>query len=182
MPTNDLLELARRSSRTLFIAQCPHLVLVGSNNLTQPPRQSAQTLVGLSSHPAQVPWTDPTIVRSTATPHTQPAIASAMLVMAVRKTQAIFPNMITVGRTLNNDVCLDDNSISKFHAFFQPLSENRRFLLFDAGSTNGTFVDDRLLPREGAPANLTAGARIRFGALSFTLMESGTCWDFIRNL
>src|SRR5262245_64413687 len=98
MPTNDLLELARRSSRTLFIAQCPHLVLVGSNNLHQPPRQSAQTLVGLSSHSGQVPWTDPTIVRSTATPHTQPAMASAMLVMAVRKTQAIFPNMITVGQ------------------------------------------------------------------------------------
>ena len=106
----------------------------------------------------------------------------AVLVMAVRKTQPIFPSMISVGRTTNNDISLNDNSISKFHAYFQTAGDAGRLKLFDAGSTYGTMVDDAFLPKKGAPASVGPGSRVRFGALSFTLLEAGPCWDLIRKL
>src|SRR5262245_58260844 len=42
-------------------------------------------------------------------------------VVAVRKVQPMFPSMITVGRTTNNDVPLLSPQISKFHAYFRVL-------------------------------------------------------------
>lgn len=70
---------------------------------------------------------------------------------------------ISVGRAHNNDVCLPDVSVSKFHAYFK--DEGGNLQLHDAKSRNGTFVDgEAVAPRgEGPAVVMKSGASVRFG-------------------
>lgn len=54
-----------------------------------------------------------------------------------------FGMMVTVGRAANNDIVLPYDGISKFHAYFSNLGGN--WVLVDAKSTNGTFLEGRRL-------------------------------------
>jgi hypothetical protein len=97
------------------------------------------------------------------------------VVFPVKKTQEnAFGRGITVGRTGNNDVALEDGTVSRFHAWFQREGEGG-YLLTDAGSKNGTFVEGvRLMPRRACTLN--DGARLRFGQVEvmFYLASSFT--------
>ena len=84
----------------------------------------------------------------------------------VKTRENAFGRGITVGRTGNNDVVLEDGTVSRFHAWFQR-EEHGGYLLTDAGSKNGTFVAGvRLLPRRACA--LADGARVRFGQVEVT--------------
>ena len=54
-----------------------------------------------------------------------------------------FAMMVTVGRAANNDIVLPYDGISKFHAYFS--NTGGGWVLVDAKSTNGTFVEGRRL-------------------------------------
>jgi hypothetical protein len=57
------------------------------------------------------------------------------------------PGPISVGRTPDNDVTIPESSISARHCFMRVLGSE--ISLTDAGSTNGTFVNDvRLQPKK----------------------------------
>lgn len=71
-----------------------------------------------------------------------------------------FALMITVGRAQNNDIVLTHRSVSKFHAYLRRLGD--RWLLSDAGSTNGTSVDGVPLARDRS-VPLESGARVLLG-------------------
>lgn len=84
----------------------------------------------------------------------------------VKNQENAFGRGITVGRTGNNDVVLDDGTVSRFHAWFQR-ETNGRFILTDAGSKNGSFVGGvRLTPRR--PSQIADGTRLRFGQVEVT--------------
>jgi hypothetical protein len=84
----------------------------------------------------------------------------------VKNQENAFGRGITVGRTGNNDVVLDDGTVSRFHAWFQRESEGR-YVLTDAGSKNGSFVGGvRLAPRRPSP--VVDGTRLRFGQVEVT--------------
>lgn len=87
-------------------------------------------------------------------------------VRLIRKAEgAAFAQRIGVGRARNADVYLPNPKVSKYHAFFQ-LGEDGGYTLTDAGSRNGTWVEDqRLTERE--PAHLTNGDRVTFGPHRF---------------
>ncbi|MCE9673514.1 FHA domain-containing protein [Myxococcus stipitatus] len=89
--------------------------------------------------------------------------ASEPVVFSVVKSRTnAFGRGITVGRTGNNDVVLDDGSVSRFHAWFARDEARSGILLTDAGSKNGSFLGGvRLTPRK--PVLLEDGARLRFG-------------------
>ncbi len=82
-----------------------------------------------------------------------------------------FPSLIAVGRKRGNDVVLDDASVSKLHAFLQRDGLGR-FGLWDARSTNGTFVNDLAVPvhLRGEPVWLESGAVVRFGGVELTYL------------
>jgi hypothetical protein len=100
---------------------------------------------------------------------------SNVMILAVRKVQEAFPSMITVGRSANNDVVIDDRQISKLHAFFK--NDGDKLELFDAGSRNGTFVGSTQIKRKDPGATLTSGDRLRFGRLPFLFVDAATLWD-----
>ncbi|MCP3103483.1 FHA domain-containing protein [Myxococcus sp. K15C18031901] len=105
--------------------------------------------------------------------------ASEAVVFPVVKSRTnAFGRGITVGRTGNNDVVLDDGSVSRFHAWFARDEAQAGFLLTDAGSKNGSFLGGvRLTPRKPVP--LEDGARLRFGQVELAFYTPG---GFVRML
>jgi hypothetical protein len=92
------------------------------------------------------------------------------------KVQELYPSMIMLGRTENNDIVVGDTSISKFHAFFRIAPG--KIEVADAGSRNGTFVGGKKLePKQ--MALVKPGDRIRFARLPFQVLDATQCWDWI---
>src|SRR3981081_976220 len=70
---------------------------------------------------------------------------------------------LRIGRGEQNDLRLNDGSVSRYHAFLRRV--DGRYLLSDVGSQNGTFVNDR---RVHGPSALDSGDRIRAGTTELT--------------
>jgi hypothetical protein len=68
---------------------------------------------------------------------------------------------LSVGRTKENNLPIDDPSISKYHASLALDSEGN-LMLADTGSTNGTFVNGTRIPY-GKTAMVTERDKVRFG-------------------
>ena len=64
-----------------------------------------------------------------------------------------------------SDIVLDDSTVSKQHAKIR--YENGQFVLYDMGSTNGTFVNNRRIQRQA----LMDGDDVRFGNVIFVFKE-----------
>src|SRR5256885_1616141 len=70
---------------------------------------------------------------------------------------------LRIGRGEQNDLRLNDASVSRHHAFLRRV--DGRYLLSDVGSQNGTFVNGRQVH---APSALQSGDRIRAGTTELT--------------
>ena len=70
-----------------------------------------------------------------------------------------FRQMITIGRSQNNDIVLDDKAVSKVHGYF--VKTDFRWWVHDQPSTNGTFVDESRVPPGGLP--IADGSKISLG-------------------
>jgi pSer/pThr/pTyr-binding forkhead associated (FHA) protein len=70
-------------------------------------------------------------------------------------------DIVTVGRTRNNDICLPSTGVSRDHA--RLLVAHGIVTLVDASSTNGCFVNDVRVTRQ----RLRDGDRVRIGDRSF---------------
>jgi pSer/pThr/pTyr-binding forkhead associated (FHA) protein len=169
----DQSELVLRSSRADFVRMHEHPFLVGSPSLRKPAHAHLT---------AAIPLFDPATLDSNPIVDTPPEPA-VPLVLPIRKRQNNFPSMITVGRTENNDLALPDITVSRFHAFFRHTAgsqggdRSERLELADAGSRNGTWLAGRRLPGKGPLQVVTPGDVVRFGNLSFIVLDAGGCWD-----
>jgi len=73
------------------------------------------------------------------------------------------PGNVMVGRTTENDVAIDDSSMSRQHAALELAGE--ALLVRDLGSRNGTFVNDERIATD-APLRAIARDILRFGRVS----------------
>jgi len=91
------------------------------------------------------------------------------IVLRVRKEKDnAFLRGVTLGRTSNNDMVIDDPSVSRFHSWFQ-VDDAGQWCIADAGSKNGTFIGhDRLKAKKLTP--LARDTRIRFGQVEVTFL------------
>lgn len=70
--------------------------------------------------------------------------------------------VVTVGKSRDSDVLIDDDSVSSTHATLE--YERGAWRITDRGSANGTFVEGvRLAPDVATP--LTYGSTVRFGGV-----------------
>jgi pSer/pThr/pTyr-binding forkhead associated (FHA) protein len=92
------------------------------------------------------------------------------------------PHRITVGRSLESDVVIGDETVSKTHAFFQRDPSGPGLALADAGSMNGTWVAGQRLASSGRATPTPPGTRLRFGRVELTLVDSGDFWDRLRQV
>jgi pSer/pThr/pTyr-binding forkhead associated (FHA) protein len=67
-----------------------------------------------------------------------------------------------IGRAGDNQVVLDDPTVSRHHAWIKV--EEEGCLVFDIGSANGTFVNDEQIDE---PCRLENGDVVRFGDAEF---------------
>lgn len=79
----------------------------------------------------------------------------------IRRLHFVSGNRISIGRTKENELAIDDPSVSKFHASMV-LGTDCRYVLADTGSTNGTFVNGERISY-GKSVRLRSSDVIRFG-------------------
>jgi pSer/pThr/pTyr-binding forkhead associated (FHA) protein len=91
--------------------------------------------------------------------------------------------MITVGRTRNQDIVIAHASVSKFHAMFRTRQEGitSQLELADAGSRNGTWVNDQRLIIRGPAVPVHRDDRIRFADIALTLVDAETLWKAVNH-
>ena len=102
-----------------------------------------------------------------------------LVVFPVRRTGRSAGHLITIGRASNNDVAIPDLSISRFHAFLKQ-GETGAWQLQDAGSTNGTSVNNAPVPRQGqGPAlDVKPGDNLRLGQVEVTFLGADELRSF----
>ncbi len=169
-PTVDYLERVLTLNRDQFATECEWPFLVGSGEIVRPsgPQRTIQgSIKEFASTLPNMPAFAPDKTRARA------------VLLAVRKVQFAFPNMITVGRTPNNDVVINDVQMSKFHAFFRIAKEGAAEVV-DAGSRNGTFVRGVQVGKDGIDVH--PGDTVRFARLEFTFFDASGAWDLVRRL
>ncbi|MBA3020585.1 FHA domain-containing protein [Propionicimonas sp.] len=76
--------------------------------------------------------------------------------------------VIKVGRRVDNDLVLEDSSVSGYHALVVPM-DTGRLLVQDLGSTNGTFIDGT----RATCQEVGVGAIVSFGKSSYQVTDSG---------
>ncbi len=118
------------------------------------------------SAPAPQPYASPSATLRQPPLATAPAIGTATalvgidgVVMGVRV--AVPPNGLTVGRSADNALIVADGSVSRHHA--RLALENGTLIVYDLGSTNGTFVNEQRITQQV----LRAGDVVRFGNVRF---------------
>ncbi|NUO73428.1 MAG: FHA domain-containing protein [Frateuria sp.] len=84
------------------------------------------------------------------------------------------PGRQTIGRRGDNDVVLEDLSVSASHAWI--MSQRNQYVIMNTLSTNGTFVNGKRVHE----ATLRHGDRVRFGQAEFTFLTrergAGSDW------
>jgi FHA domain len=160
----DFVRLAAVNGRDEFVALCPFPFLVGK--APQPPSRRQHNTMGVETQP----WAGKTQGAVVAVP--KPS-AAPPIALPVRKIQSSFPTMITVGRTPNNDVLIEDLMVSKFHAHFRISDEGVE--LTDAGSKNGSWLNGIPLVAK-TPVAVQSGDVIRFAQVALKFLSSGDAW------
>lgn len=164
----DYVQEALSSSRRVFASVHNYLFLICDGALEKPDKPGKT----VSFDRLETTTTAPGGTHGAARDRSHP-----LLLLPVRKVIGTFPNMITLGRTANNDIVVPDISVSKFHAWFQRTTS--KIELGDAGSKNGTRANEVVLRPRGALVTVKIGDRLRFGRIEFALLDAGAAWDAV---
>ena len=77
---------------------------------------------------------------------------------------------LSVGRTKENDLSIDDASVSKIHAALV-LNAEKQLMVADTGSTNGTFINNQRIAY-GKAIPINAGDQLKFGTVEVVLRQT----------
>jgi len=75
-------------------------------------------------------------------------------------------------------VVIQEDEISKVHAYFERSSTGKSYSIVDAGSTNGTTVSGQRI-EPGQKARLPFGAKLTMGAFELQFLDSGGLYDML---
>jgi hypothetical protein len=95
--------------------------------------------------------------------------------MRKREAGRAYSHRLSVGRATNNDIVLRDESISKFHAWFE-YEDGAGYHVMDARSKNATKVNGRALPPLEAEL-LSAGDTIELGNVRCIFCPPAMLWQ-----
>lgn len=91
------------------------------------------------------------------------------------KSIELASNLMSIGRTTENDIHIQDHSISKRHGVL--VRDGDDFQLHDFNSTNGTFVNGEKI----MAVKLQNGASIRFGSVEARYESSAAKTGLVRD-
>ncbi|HVE84665.1 MAG TPA: FHA domain-containing protein [Myxococcales bacterium] len=146
-------------------------------------RKELDVPVLLWESPTLVPGAEKTLDLTWSSPSAGRLASGEPVVCPLRKggspTNA-FVMGVTVGRTDNNDVVLNDPSVSRFHAYFIRDPRKREiWRLVDADSKNGTWVGPMKL-QSNAGVEVHDRAHLRFGDIEMDLLWPESFFKFIQ--
>jgi pSer/pThr/pTyr-binding forkhead associated (FHA) protein len=86
-----------------------------------------------------------------------------------KKVELAFKNgqRLSVGRTRENALSIDDTSVSKIHASLI-LNNEKQLMVADTGSTNGTFINDKRIAY-GKAFPVADGDKVKFGTVEVSI-------------
>lgn len=93
---------------------------------------------------------------------------NAFLVVGGKTNYPLDKAVINIGRHSDNDLVIADGYVSRHHAQLRAI--NRRFVVFDAGSTGGLFLNGKPVSQ----ATLQPGDVIRIGATNLIYIQDST--------
>ena len=82
----------------------------------------------------------------------------------------------SIGRTQDNDILMMDFAISRAHALIELRGDG--YFLKDLGSSNGTYVNGKLIDDRGTL--LEVGDTIRFARYEFQFLSAGDVFDLLK--
>ncbi len=96
-----------------------------------------------------------------------PSLGSADLEVypLTKKAGASFPDRITIGRITNNDIVINEHSISRLHAYVRLVGKS--WVVADAGSKNGSWLGTSPLEAR-KECKLPSRAVLRLGDIDLT--------------
>lgn len=92
----------------------------------------------------------------------------AFLIVGGRENFLLEKSVVNIGRHSNNDLILDEVHISRHHAQLRAI--NKRYIIFDVGSTGGVFVNGKQISQ----ATLHPGDVIRIGLVNLIFVQDVT--------
>ena len=98
-----------------------------------------------------------------------------------REDDAHFSGWLSIGRTVSNDIVINDYTLSKSHARIRRNPKGAGWQLEDQGSTNHTFVEREKLVK-GTKVPVKSGMLLRLGRLNFTLLDPPGFCKFLRDM
>jgi hypothetical protein len=126
--------------------------------------------------------------RSTASTHVELLDDSTSGARTGRLLVLVFPlrgpsHIMALGRSAQCDVVIPDESVSRTHAFVKR-NDDGRWLIVDAGSSNGTQVNGKsvLVRGSGPPTALTPGCTVRLGAVELTFSTPEALCDYAKQM
>jgi FHA domain len=90
-----------------------------------------------------------------------------------------FIERVSVGRAINNDIVIRDDSVSKVHAWFARGEEGNIYVA-DASSRNKTLLNGVPVPSQ-LPEEAASGDALRFGAVESILCPAGIFWQALHD-
>lgn len=161
--------LTLRSAQKTYLAQAEPgaaLAINGQAAAQQPLRHEDQLLIGRTR--LLFRQKTPTVAPG---PSLAPTPVAGQSIGSQRMSAALFlvdehsarryplgAGITRIGRAPDNDIVLDDASVSGYHAEIR--YEDGRYLLYDQGSSNGSYVNGRRL---SGPNLIKAGWQLQFG-------------------
>ncbi len=98
-----------------------------------------------------------------------------------KRADILFKDTILVGRTDSCDVIVRDPSVSKLHARIHIRDDGDHYVVTDAGSSNGTFIDNsRVSP--GDQVRLPDAGTLILGSRVFHVLTAERLWRLLNKL
>jgi hypothetical protein len=109
----------------------------------------------------------------------RPTVAEPLVLEVRKRSQVVTPATgISLGRTPDSDIIVDDPTVSRVHATFNEESRTGMWYVADAGSHNGTWQNGTLLI-PGRPMPLFERTSLRFGDVMATFVHFSAFHQFI---
>jgi len=100
------------------------------------------------------------------------------IIPILKNKKNIIKDMIIVGRDRIQDIVINNKKISKSHAYFK-IKDHLTYLLFDPGSTNGTFLNGERI-HHSKPYEIKNNDVISFADFSFRFYLPESAYYTIR--
>ena len=160
----EYVDAARKMEREAFCQHVGVSVLVAVTPETGPTLQSNPTKIK-------------TVEEIEAAHFQKQNLDPSAMVLEIRPAQEAAKGRVSLGRSEDNDLVLQDDTVSSHHAIFT--SENGQTAVEDQRSTNGSLINSGLLP-PGWPIGLKDGDVVSFGDTSLAFFTSGGFYEALQ--